>query len=387
MFRTKIFFSTLVIILCLNSCVNSGGGDDENDSQSSDLSSETDSVALNSNIISFETETDSSGIAYNNFTVPDGVNKLSITAESPGFALRYLQIQGDSGHNYLHPNGQTVSLSGDFSAHVQSASVPSRRQDPQLISGETISTLAAISGGGSGHKVLFTVNTQSDSSLESGILNVNVFRVGPLAQNDEAKNAISEAIYVMRDILVSNAKTDINLRLQDIDGPNILPSPFNGSDLYLNASNSGLTPAVNIFIGADIEDGNEGILGVASMIPGSPNPTLLNSVAISITTGAGPDGFFSSEDKRLLGETLAHESGHYLGLFHPIEASDGPISISDPLPDTNSCATFQECLNNESLVRNLMFPTPVSFTDGSLIPQNVLTQDQSAVINRHLAVN
>jgi len=57
-----------------------------------------------------------------------------------------------------------------------------------------------------------------------------------------------------------------------------------------------------------------------------------------------------------LDRTIAHEMGHYLGLWHTYEASIS--SIKDPLPDTPLAGT-----------RNLMSPTP---TDTELSPEQAV---------------
>jgi hypothetical protein len=115
-------------------------------------------------------------------------------------------------------------------------------------------------------------------------------------------------------------------------------------------------------------------------------PSRKSAVAVSIFAAAGSNGRFSTDDIRLLGETIAHESGHQMGLFHPVDFSGSIVVGSDPLDDTEECSFFTECVNSQSLISNLMFPNPISDTSGSFIPQNRLTEQQRGVLNRYLAV-
>ena len=42
----------------------------------------------------------------------------------------------------------------------------------------------------------------------------------------------------------------------------------------------------------------------------------------------------------MFGETMAHEIGHYMGLYHPVEAS---YNYWDALEDTVECGTWNAC--------------------------------------------
>lgn len=104
-----------------------------------------------------------------------------------------------------------------------------------------------------------------------------------------------------------------------------------------------------------------GTLGFAASIPG-PNGvsgTAGSGLVISVDSHLSRDG--TTVDAVLMGETIAHEIGHQLGLFHPTE-SDG-LSF-DVLEDTPEChldrdldadgeVSAEECL--DAGARNLMF--------------------------------
>ena len=63
-------------------------------------------------------------------------------------------------------------------------------------------------------------------------------------------------------------------------------------------------------------------------------------MVVSWLEGAGYDGQFNAEEIQMLGETMAHEIGHYMGLYHPVEAS---YNYWDALEDTEECGTWNAC--------------------------------------------
>jgi hypothetical protein len=101
-------------------------------------------------------------------------------------------------------------------------------------------------------------------------------------------------------------------------------------------------------------------------------------VAISWLQHAGKDGTLDDQDVQTMGETMAHEAGHFLGLFHPVEFSDGTASSYDSLGDTPACSTRSDC--DASLESNLMYP----YATGAV--QDDLTAEQVGVLHRWTGV-
>lgn len=175
--------------------------------------------------------------------------------------------------------------------------------------------------------------------------------------------------------------------------------------LYVNSANNQNPDALNIFIASSYDPLNfsAGLLGISSGIPGLPGyvGTKSSGMVVFIEThrSSGSAGSrLSDADLRFLGNTMAHEAGHFLGLFHLNESAGGDLmdpSSRDPMVDTPYCdALFAntggfsasaveiiECLGpsfTQSGARNLMFWQGDGVTD-----QSQLTGEQGWLIRKH----
>ena len=232
------------------------------------------------------------------------------------------------------------------------------------------------------------VVAKNDSNFSAGTLRANVFLVGDAAQGSGlgAGGAVDAAIDLWQAIYAS---VGISVQINTINVNSdlgMVPNPSFHSTFFLeNASGVGtLSPAVNVFVGELISQDNTiddpskllvGVLGISGGIPGAAIPTTRSAVVVGLLFHDTGDGVLTGSEVTVLGETMAHEVGHYLGLFHPVECFDQDCVEGDSLTDTTTCPTVESCRSN-GLAGNLMFP---SAQEGFL--QQTLSGEQGTVLN------
>jgi hypothetical protein len=117
---------------------------------------------------------------------------------------------------------------------------------------------------------------------------------------------------------------------------------------------------MNIFVISSLDyidpgGAGTGVIGLAAGIPG---PFNRQGLAVSGTLAE----YQGDGDGTILGFTLAHEFGHFLGLYHTSQTNSSATSVigRDPIADTKVCKTsaLQKSggINNCPDVENLMFP-------------------------------
>lgn len=380
---TKLFISVL-FLLSICACQNSDDDDDDGG----------DGGGGGSNVdVSFtrSATTNSNGFAEFDFQIAEGVTKFSIVAEVDSNFVSFTQIDDDAGNNYLDPDSVQLSEGNTPISNINSVTLPSRPQDPAVSSTRVYTARVYVSDSSgfsprSGQNVTMTVLGSQDGNLANGTLNVNIFYVGSVGQSSESKAAVNAATAEFTRIYRDEANVTVSIREFDISGGETIPDPVDGSSIYSTASSQVSQPSVSVLIAGDLTGFEGEVYGIAGGIPGPPKSSIHSGVAVSILTSAGPNGTFSETELRVLGETLAHEVGHYVGLFHPADFNGNFVSAEDPLSDTPSCNSRPDCQGVNALISNLMYATPVE-DEGTLIPQNQLTSQQSGVLNRYIAVN
>ncbi len=235
-----------------------------------------------------------------------------------------------------------------------------------------------------------TVLAKRDPNLDAGLVRVNLFYVGTEPQRDTKRRAIRDGLALWRQIYLTR---NITLDVREIDvasDTGVLPNVFVGSPFYETQAQVGTAHklALNMFIGETISTdatSNPGnpfeVFGIAGGIPGPYKPSPISAVIVSLDVHDGVDGQLDADEVRVLGETMAHEAGHYLGLFHPVQLN-GAATTFDPLADTPECDSIAGC-NAVGLTGNVMFQSPVA----GVFAQQDLTVNQGQVINLQAIVD
>ncbi|MBF0424888.1 MAG: hypothetical protein HQL66_03600 [Magnetococcales bacterium] len=179
----------------------------------------------------------------------------------------------------------------------------------------------------------------------------------------------------------NNVNITVNPVIQITDSRYTVTNPdFTSANTSAMVS-SGAPNVVNLFFVQDFSDGNSNLLGRAAGVPGSLG---LASNRNGVLIGVANHVVNGTVDTVLMGDTAAHEMGHFLGLRHTTESTG---KIFDPLADTPQCPVATYDANNDGSVsaeecatrdgHNLMFwvaPTTANFD------KSVLTPNQQAII-------
>jgi len=242
----------------------------------------------------------------------------------------------------------------------------------------------------------WTVRTtvKQDDDFDNGIVRVRIVLEEQVAQRPGWAEVVQEAIQRWQEQIFGAPGVGLTLVTETVTRTlrtKISPPGFGDGDLYRSLSAERDPEWIDLVMVRDLE-GGVGIYGVAGGIPGPVGESSRSAVTVSMLTSAGPDGEFSEAEIDILSETMAHEVGHYLGLFHPVEIPSGNVADSfDALDDTSECGDFEACAN--ILANNLMFPTPVCFDgdptiddDPGCVRQTALTDDQEALVHRYVLV-
>lgn len=226
---------------------------------------------------------------------------------------------------------------------------------------------------------LIFVSGSNPSASETGIATA-ISRLTTLYTQDSVR---------VRPVITSTTLSDTAyLNLNSLDGDSLASGSLGG--LFANNASVEKADALNIFF-VKSETVVGGVLGVSGGLPGLPGKTGTRNSGMVVmfdshlgTPGATP----TDSELTLMGETIAHEAGHWLGLFHLVEsnyATNQTTYYRDPISETPLCT--QNPLNlancnstglNNSGARNVMFYTGTTGFD-----QPRLTGEQGWILRRH----
>lgn len=323
--------------------------------------------------------TDDGGTARVPVEVEAGQSAMLVTASADGADVSVERVDPPSGRPVLRwqdwYDDDRLLTSAIFPYGAETVlNWPVRAEDGPLVPGTWVVEIAATDADGYYlPDVPLDLVLQLRRDVSEGLRTVRAQVV--YAEDVRADAAVVEAVEgaVARWAEVWAARgIGLEVAYATADFASPVPNPSRGDDDITDWAAAGAEDDVVVLVGETIQQGN-GIYGIAGAVPGTLVESPHAAVAVSWLTNAGGDGVFSPDDVRLFGETLAHEVGHYAGLFHPVE--DG-WRFWDALDDTVECETLRDC--EAALGDNLMFPYPVC-TWTECLPQGELTAGQAGV--------
>lgn len=266
---------------------------------------------------------------------------------------------------------------------------PVRAQDGPLAVGTWQVVVASIDNGYNYDPradIDVEVLRRTDPAFDTGTLHAVIAYANGVRDEDGVVDAVEAAAAYWTELYAAVGIT-LTVEYADIDVDAAMPDTYQGEEAYAELMEGRDDRAVLMVIGETIA-GDSYTYGEAGGIPGPYGPADHGAVEVAWLANAGSDARFSDSDIALMGETMAHEVGHYLGLFHPIDYNYDYTEAQwwDSLDDTEDCSGWERC--DTLLGSNLMYPYPVcdGMQSSTCIRQDQLTSDQGGVLNRYVGV-
>lgn len=355
-----------------------GTGDDEDDEDPDGGSGGSDMLERES----LSATTDGDGIYALDVDLSSDQTSFLVTVESD--AMPTLErVLDPSGREILHwedwySSDESLTYAFFPWGKAMAFNWPVREEDGPLDSGTYTVEIATVNNNGyySGNEDIdVTVHKKSDGALGRSEVRVRIIWADGVSSDTEVVSAIESAVERWRQVWGERDLELVESYHESTLDPD-LPFWNDGSASVEENAEQYDGEELFLIVGETI-DGDSSTYGVAGGIPGSIEPNRFSFVVLSWLSHAGRNGTFSDDEIRLMGETMAHECGHFMGLFHPVESD---YSYYDALDDTPQCSSWNSC--ESQLGDNLMFPYPICSGD-SCDPQGELTDDQTGVSQRY----
>ncbi len=286
------------------------------------------------------------------FQLPPAARSVTLTALAPGVGLAVGQWQDGAGALQVVPSW----LGGPLAPWLcLTGCVQRQAARPSQHSAWLVAEQAQQLPAGVWQVRTFGFDPQKESPISAvakvrvdavfgadsgkGVLRVNLCLTGALgitAALAKDHPRIQQAIGALQAIYAA-AGVQVEVALVDVAVPNLLVEhdAADGELAELFATGAKLPMAINVFLVEQLyrtqASGTQPIAGLAGGIPGPPLEVGSPSAGVAISLALGP-----GEDDRL-GTVIAHELGHFLGLYHTVEAAAaGADALQDQLADTDS---------------------------------------------------
>lgn len=331
-----------------------------------------------------DASSDKYGYAYIPVEVENGDESFQVVArrDSNAMPIDYIVDPNENVVLTYEDWYSTESLTGAFflSSEASVVNYPIRAGDQPLTKGTWQVLVGTYSNSG-------TVQTNQDvggtvirrgCQENKATLPINVVYAGGLDKDSVVSSAVERAVDRW-DEIYGSMNVSLEVEYNAVDWNADVPAPAYASDKY-ESLYDGVGADGGVLVVGDTVDNEMGLYGEAGGIPGAMDATPYASVAVSWLMHAGSNGTFNDAEIELFAETMAHETGHYLGLFHPVEST---YDYWDALDDTTRCSSASNC--ESKLGTNMMFPYPICGSS-SCTQQDDITSDQQTVARNWVGV-
>jgi hypothetical protein len=220
-----------------------------------------------------------------------------------------------------------------------------------IAAGQYKFTIVNENGGGTG-EVFALLKKSTTGRLDGGKLNLNIWFAGVTVNKTTAPTSAKwqEAVTELKRLYATSGITVGQINYLDV--PAAQAASFavidttDGKDSELRhlfeLSAGAPNNFMNFFMVKEISGAEPGyiILGIAGGIPGIPFEQGTNASGVAVTA------VDLDTDPKAVARTMAHEGGHWLGLWHTSESNG---QMFDPLSDTPECPASRDA-NGDSKV-------------------------------------
>lgn len=337
----------------------------------------------------FSGKTGADGVMEVEVEVLEGMDGFQIVATSPDLYVGLEQLTDPSGNVVLRWqdwNGN-LALTDAFWAFAKTMTFnwPVREEDGPISAGTWVAEISTTRANGAYANSDIEGSTwqKDDPDLTTGEVPVHIVYADTVDDKPRVVDAVEQAVERWRGIWQTRGLTLVEMyHSTDLDKNLGFAYNEDGSE-EIKEVVATLPPGELVLVVGDTLAGDSGTFGLAGGIPGPLETTTWTWVLVGWLTHAGTDADFSPEEIATMGETMAHEIGHFQGLYHVVECPYDCVNSWDALVDTPDCQGWQQCENQ--LGDNFMFPYPVCDFD-SCVEADQVSEDQGGVIHRYLGV-
>lgn len=336
-------------------------------------------------------------------SVPAGAESLALVVDGAGKRLILADtITNPAGEKVFDFNNDIVKNRADALDRLYTVLVPNN-PEVKLTAGDWTFTFVT-----DGAAYDITGRAVIKNSTGPKTLDLNLFFVGleeTTAESAKSDDAFQQILTNVGEVYaqagISIGKISYNA-VSEADADTFAVIDYKASQQHsLYKLSSGMkNRALNYFFVADIEGGDAGfsLLGESGGVPGPPtlHGTERSGVMVNMANfeaaKEGGDADLLTEASRLTEIIMAHEGGHYLGLYHTVERNGLALKEGnngqDPLSDTPLCPDSADSSGNKVLSAsecegqgggNLMFWSPA-------LDSRDLSRDQQTVLVKNAII-